>query len=87
MEEQERIVAELDKINQVIVDCRELLRNLDSLALSLFYDTFGDPVPNPKGWDVAQLGNYVQLKNGLNFTPKDNGIQIKCLSVSDFKAA
>ncbi|MDD6006531.1 MAG: restriction endonuclease subunit S, partial [Bacteroidales bacterium] len=40
---QEQIVAELDKINEVIADCRELLRNLDALAQSLFYDYFGDP--------------------------------------------
>lgn len=39
-EEQERIVAELDKINEVIEECRELLRTLDSLAQSIFYDTF-----------------------------------------------
>lgn len=52
MEVQERIVAELDKINEVIADCRELLCNLDALAQSLFYDTFGDPISNPKGWET-----------------------------------
>lgn len=59
MEVQEKIVAELDKINEVIEDCRELLRNLDALAQSLFYDTFGDPVTNPKGWEVRPLKNAV----------------------------
>lgn len=45
---QEQIVAELDKINEVIADCRELLRNLDALAQSLFNETFssiGETVP------------------------------------------
>ncbi len=42
IEVQEQIVAELDKINEVIDDCRELLRNLDALAQSLFYDYFSD---------------------------------------------
>lgn len=56
---QEQIVAELDKINEVIADCRELLRNLDALAQSLFYDTFGDPVTNPKGWEVSPLKDAV----------------------------
>lgn len=51
-EVQERIVAELDKINEVIEDCREMLRKLDALAQSLFYDYFGDPVTNPKGWET-----------------------------------
>ena len=38
MEVQQQIVTELDKINEIIEDCRELLRNLDALAKSLFYD-------------------------------------------------
>lgn len=50
MEVQKQIVAELDKVNEVIKDCRELLRNLDSVAQSIFYDFFGDPVTNPKDW-------------------------------------
>lgn len=52
---QEQIVAELDKINETIEDCRELLRNLDALALSLFYDYFGDPAINPKGWRIYKI--------------------------------
>lgn len=55
MEVQRQIVAELDKINEVIADCRELLRNLDTLAQSLFYDTFGDPITNPRGWETQAL--------------------------------
>ena len=54
-EVQERIVAELDKINETIEDCRELLRNLDALAQSLFYDFFGDPAINPKGWRIYKI--------------------------------
>lgn len=66
---QEQIVAELDKINEVIADCRELLRNLDALAQSLFYDTFGDPVTNPKGWPIARMKDITSLiTNGT--TPK-----------------
>lgn len=69
MEVQEQIVAELDKINEVIGNCRELLRNLDALAQSLFYDTFGDPVTNPKGWPIAQMKDISSLiTNGT--TPK-----------------
>ncbi len=54
-EVQEQIVAELDKINETIEDCRELLRTLDTLGQSLFNDYFGDPVSNPKGWEVKKL--------------------------------
>lgn len=66
MEVQERIVAELDKINEVIEDCRELLRNLDALAQSLFYDFFGDPVANPKGWTLKIWSDCLNIINGKN---------------------
>lgn len=56
---QEQIVGELDKINELIDDCRELLRTLDNLAQSIFYDTFGDPISNPKGWEVKALKEAV----------------------------
>lgn len=59
MEVQEQIVAELDKINETIEDCRELLRNLDALAQSLFYDFFGDPITNTKGWEIKPLKDAV----------------------------
>ena len=59
IETQKQIVAELDKINETIEDCRELLRNLDALAQSLFYDTFGDPITNSKGWEIKPLKDAV----------------------------
>ena len=55
IETQKQIVAELDKINETIEDCRELLRNLDALAQSLFYDFFGDPNINPKDWEMRKF--------------------------------
>lgn len=67
LEVQERIVAELDKINETIEDCRELLRNLDALAQSLFYDYFGDIYTNPKGWVTCKLGDVSEkISNGAN---------------------
>ena len=64
IEVQKQIVAELDKINEVIDNCKKLLSNLDSLAQSLFYDTFGDPITNPKGWEVKTLKEVCILKSG-----------------------
>ena len=69
MDVQEQIVAELDGINSQIDRCRQLLQTLDSLATSLFYATFGDPVTNPKGWDVKKMKELTSLiTNGT--TPK-----------------
>lgn len=71
MEVQEQIVAELDKINEVIEDCRELLRNLDALAQSLFYDYFGDPVTNPKGWTIKLFAKVFKLSSGEGLSTKN----------------
>lgn len=69
VEVQEQIVAELDGINAQIDRCRQLLQTLDSLATSLFYDTFGDPVTNPKGWNMKKMKDITSLiTNGT--TPK-----------------
>lgn len=77
MEVQEQIVAELDKINEVIEDCRELLRNLDALAQSLFYDYFGDPIANPKGFELKKLGDIDEITSAKRVLVQDvvdNGI-------------
>jgi len=64
MEVQEQIVAELDKINEIISDCKEAIRNLDNLAQSLFYDYFGDPITNPKGWETLKISSFTKTTSG-----------------------
>ncbi|MDE6537427.1 MAG: restriction endonuclease subunit S [Muribaculaceae bacterium] len=54
---QQRIIHELDKLNELIEIKRKQLKDLDSLAKSLFYETFGDPVENPKGWEIKPLSS------------------------------
>ena len=50
------IVAELDKINELIQLKKQQLKDYDQLAQSIFYEMFGDPVENEKGWKVKKLG-------------------------------
>jgi type I restriction enzyme S subunit len=57
--EQERIVAELDCLSSVIEKQKELLNELDNLAQSIFYTTFGDPTSNNFGWKNRRLGEVV----------------------------
>ena len=59
LEEQERIVEELDCLSGVIEKKREQLKQLDALAQSIFYQMFGDPITNEKGWEVKPLKNSV----------------------------
>lgn len=54
------IVSELDKINELIHLKKEQLKDFDNLAQSLFYEMFGDPVENEKGWEVKKLVDNVK---------------------------
>ncbi len=62
-ERQQSIVAELDKINELIGLKKSQLSDLDSLAQSIFYDMFGDPVENEKGWEVKRLGDLCEISS------------------------
>lgn len=64
LSEQERIVAELDLLSDVIAKKREQLKQLDTLAQSIFYDMFGDPITNEKGWKTKKLGDVFQTTSG-----------------------
>lgn len=57
--EQESIASELDALQEVIDGYRDQIADLDALAQSIFLDTFGDPISNPRGWDVKQLQEIV----------------------------
>lgn len=55
------IVSELDKINELIRLKKEQLKDYDNLAQSIFYEMFGDPVENDKGWEVKELGQLCEV--------------------------
>ena len=64
VEKQNQIVGELDKLNELIDLKRNQLKDLDALAQSLFYETFGDPIENPKGFPIKTLKDVCILKSG-----------------------
>ena len=61
---QQSIVSELDKINELIHLKKEQLKDYDNLAQSIFYEMFGDPIVNEKGWEVKKLGEVAMIKTG-----------------------
>lgn len=63
---QHQIVAELDTLNSIIDKKKEQLNELDNLAQATFYDMFGDPVENEKGWEVKKLGKVGELGRGVS---------------------
>ena len=73
LSEQQSIVAELDKINELISLKKTQLSDLDALAQSIFYDMFGDPIENEKGWEVKKLGEISTVKTGP-FGSTDHGV-------------
>lgn len=68
--EQERIVGELDCLSGIIAAKRAQLRELDTLAQSIFYTMFGDPISNDKGWQTKALGDVARIINGYAFDSK-----------------
>ena len=70
-EEQERIVEELDCLSGVIEKKREQLKQLDALAQSIFYQMFGDPITNEKGWDVKKVIDVVKMQRGFDLPVQD----------------
>lgn len=62
--DQQRIVAELDCLNEMIAVKQEQLKEFDKLAQSIFYDMFGDPVMNEKGWDKCKWEDVFETKLG-----------------------
>lgn len=80
------IVSELDKINELIRIKKEQLKDYDTLAQSIFYEMFGDPVENEKGWEVKQLKDVSTLLNGRAYKQQellDKG-KYKVLRVGNF---
>jgi len=71
LSDQQRIVAELDCLNEMIAVKKEQLKEFDKLAQSIFYDMFGDPVVNEKGWDINSMSEVCNgIGDGLHGTPQ-----------------
>ena len=83
LETQKQIATTLDKVTKIIAESKQLLKKYDLLIKSRFIEMFGDnPIEN---WNVEKLRNTGNFKNGMNFSYEDNGFEINCLGVGDFK--
>jgi type I restriction enzyme, S subunit len=58
--EQKRIAAILDKADRIRQKRKETIRLTEELLRSAFLEMFGDPVTNPKGWEVQPLNNVIR---------------------------
>ncbi|MDV5061692.1 restriction endonuclease subunit S [Vibrio diabolicus] len=67
--EQKRIAAILDKADTIRKKRKQAIDLADEFLRSVFLDMFGDPVTNPKGWEVRNLQNLTS-KLGSGSTPR-----------------
>ncbi|MEN9469245.1 MAG: hypothetical protein RL630_978 [Verrucomicrobiota bacterium] len=76
--EQRRIAEVLDKAEALRAKRRAAIAQLDSLTQSLFFDLFGDPVANSKGWtDSKMLGDVADIVSGITKGRKVNGEAVR----------
>lgn len=55
LSEQRRIVKILDEINELRINSVEARKRYSRILLALFYEFFGDPTTNPRGWPTMSL--------------------------------
>ena len=60
LEIQRQIAKTLDTAAELLALRKQQLSELDNLIKSIFYDMFGDPVTNEKGWDVVKLSDFYE---------------------------
>jgi len=73
LENQRKIVKILDKVSDVVEKKEQELEQLDTFVKSRFVELFGDPIKNPKGWEVVKLSECLErIDNGKSFTCDSN---------------
>ena len=67
LSEQQHIVEELDLLSSIIEKKKAQLNELDNMAQSLFYEMFGDPITNEKGWEKKCLSELCGRVNNIRW--------------------
>ena len=82
--DQQRIVAELDCLNEMIAVKKEQLKEFDKLAQSIFYDMFGDPIEDEKGWNHCLLKDVsLTITDGDHMPPPKSESGVPFVTISN----
>ncbi|WP_233583144.1 restriction endonuclease subunit S [Corallococcus sp. CA053C] len=77
--EQCRIAGILDKADAIRRKRIEAIALTEELQRSAFLEMFGDPVTNPKGWDVKPLGELAESASGVTKGKRYDGQELVTL--------
>lgn len=77
LSEQKRIAAILDKADAIRRKRQQAIKLADDFLRATFLDMFGDPIINPKGWDLKPLNHYASFENGDRSSNYPSGDDIK----------
>ena len=67
LSEQRRIAAILDKADEIRRKRQEAITLTEELLRSTFLEMFGDPVVNPKGWNVVPLEAFTNPERHITY--------------------
>jgi type I restriction enzyme S subunit len=62
--EQKRIAAILDRADAIRQKRKQAIEMADEFLRSVFLDMFGDPVTNPKGWEIKSISDFCLVSSG-----------------------
>ncbi|EPX9364574.1 restriction endonuclease subunit S [Aeromonas veronii] len=74
LKEQKRIAAILDKADAIRQKRQQAIALADDFLRSVFLDMFGDPITNPKGWDLSTIGKLGNVITGSTPSSKKTGM-------------
>lgn len=72
IDKQRSIVDILDKVSDILESRKNELKMMDELIKARFVEMFGDPFMNEKGWPIATVADYYEVKGGKRI-PKGMG--------------
>jgi type I restriction enzyme S subunit len=75
--QQQKIANILDAADALRQKDKALLAKYDELTQALFLDMFGDPVSNPKGWEMIKLEGFCEFENGDRSSNYPSGDEVK----------
>lgn len=82
---QQAIATELDALQEMIDGYKAQIADLDVLAQSIFLDMFGDPVTNPKGWEIMKIGEISEVTSSKRiYQSEQTKSGIPFYKISDF---